>query len=241
MSCIMPTRDRRPFVRLTLELFARQSYVNRELLIIDDGADSVADLISGHPNVKHIRLNRRTSVGDKRNLGCETASGDIIVHWDDDDWYSATRLERQAHALMCNDGDVIALAMRYILELPLLRFWRCLPQTHSRLHFRDLCPGTIAYWRKLWTRSSRYSSVSCGEDVHFLRSLPSRTRMRRLPEEEHFVCVRHDMNTWTLSLDWRRDPRGWAAIEQPNFIPEQDYRAYRELHAAMAPALRSRA
>ncbi|MBS1586159.1 MAG: glycosyltransferase family 2 protein [Bacteroidetes bacterium] len=27
-------------------------------------------------------------VGRKRNIACEESRGDIIVHWDDDDWYA---------------------------------------------------------------------------------------------------------------------------------------------------------
>ena len=44
VSCIMPTADRRRFVPLAIQNFLQQDYPNRELVILDDGQDSVADL-----------------------------------------------------------------------------------------------------------------------------------------------------------------------------------------------------
>ena len=42
VSCIMPTASRRRFVPLAIRYFLSQDYPNKELLILDDGDDSVA-------------------------------------------------------------------------------------------------------------------------------------------------------------------------------------------------------
>ena len=44
VSCIMPTADRRRFVPQAIRNFLAQDYAERELVILDDGADSIADL-----------------------------------------------------------------------------------------------------------------------------------------------------------------------------------------------------
>src|SRR5205823_462641 len=41
VSCIMPTYNRRPFLPLALDAFHNQDYLNKELLVIDDGTDPV--------------------------------------------------------------------------------------------------------------------------------------------------------------------------------------------------------
>ena len=81
VSCIMPTHDRRRFVPLALHYFLRQDYPHRELVVVDDGADPVADLIPDDPRIRYIRLNRRLSVGAKRNHAVRGARGELIAHW----------------------------------------------------------------------------------------------------------------------------------------------------------------
>ena len=47
VSCVMPTADRRRFVPQAIGYFLAQDYPNRELVIVDDGKESVEDLVSG--------------------------------------------------------------------------------------------------------------------------------------------------------------------------------------------------
>ena len=72
----MPTCDRRRFVSLAIQLFHEQQWPNRELIVVDDGSDPIGDLISA-PDVRYIRLPRRTSIGTKRNLACAEAPGEF--------------------------------------------------------------------------------------------------------------------------------------------------------------------
>src|ERR1035438_3066901 len=109
VSAIMPTYNRRDFVRQAIEYFNRQDYpaVARELIVVDDGEQSVADLATGVDNIRYFRLARRTSVGAKRNFACAQAHGDVIVHWDDDDWSAPHRISAQVGAL--GNADVCGL------------------------------------------------------------------------------------------------------------------------------------
>src|SRR5258708_38752741 len=87
-SCIMPTAHRRRFVPGAIARFLAQDWPARELIILDDGDDAVGDLAPEHPAIRYIRAPRHTSLGAKRNAACAAARGDIILHWDDDDWYA---------------------------------------------------------------------------------------------------------------------------------------------------------
>src|SRR5262249_23901876 len=92
VSCIMPTADRRKFVPKAISYFQAQDYPNKELIIIDDGAESAVDLVPNDPLIRYIRLYAKKTVGAKRNMACEEARGEIIAHWDDDDWMASWRL-----------------------------------------------------------------------------------------------------------------------------------------------------
>ena len=71
----MPTCDRRHFVGRAIRYFLEQDYPHRELLVVDDGADCVADLMPDDPRVRYIRWSERRTIGAKRNLACEQARG----------------------------------------------------------------------------------------------------------------------------------------------------------------------
>src|SRR3954447_10293322 len=95
VSCVMPTRNRRRFVRQAIWYFLRQDYPEKELLVVDDGEDGVSGLVPADDRPRHIRLDQRASLGAKRNLGCELARGELVAHFDDDDWIGPGRLDAQ--------------------------------------------------------------------------------------------------------------------------------------------------
>src|SRR5689334_4653100 len=109
VSCIMPTANRRVFIPRAVAYFFRQDYPERELLIIDDGSDPVEDLIPADARIRYIRTAPGMSLGAKRNFACEQARGDIIAHWDDDDWHAPRRLSTQVNALLEHDAEVCGL------------------------------------------------------------------------------------------------------------------------------------
>ena len=103
VSCIMPTRNRSRFILQAIHYFLRQDYTNLELVIVDDGDKCVGELIRpfvlNDERIRYIRLMERLSVGAKRNQACDQAAGEIIVHWDDDDWIAPWRVSYQIEQL----------------------------------------------------------------------------------------------------------------------------------------------
>ncbi len=110
VSCIMPTYNRRSFIGSAIQYFLRQDYANLELIIVDDGTDSIADLIpADHPSISYYRLEKKITLGAKLNMACSYAQGQIIVHWDDDDWYSPGRVTYQVHELDAANVDICGI------------------------------------------------------------------------------------------------------------------------------------
>src|SRR4051794_8567955 len=100
VTCIMPTRDRRRFVAQAIAYFQRQDYEPRELLVLDDGEDAVQDLMPADSRIRYVRLGEPWPLGRKRNHACELSRGELICHWDDDDWMAPDRVSRQAARLL---------------------------------------------------------------------------------------------------------------------------------------------
>ena len=74
VSCVMPTRDRRTFARQAIWYFLRQDYPSKELIVLDDGDDAIEDLTRGDERIRYVQLPGRSTVGAKRNLGCQLAA-----------------------------------------------------------------------------------------------------------------------------------------------------------------------
>ena len=104
VSCIMPTRNRRRFAVQAIWYFLRQDYPERELIVVDDGEETIEHVIPQDERIHYTRATR-LPLGEKRNLACQEAAGELIAHWDDDDWSSPDRLRRQVDAASRRRAD----------------------------------------------------------------------------------------------------------------------------------------
>ncbi|HEV2861671.1 MAG TPA: glycosyltransferase [Pyrinomonadaceae bacterium] len=236
VSCVMPTYNRRPFIPLALASFARQSYANAELLVVDDGEDSVSDLCEGVPRVRYFRMRRRATIGAKRNFALREARGEVVAHWDDDDWYAPDRLRYQVAPILAGEADLTGLIGDVVMELPGCRFWSVLPGLHASMFVGDVHGGTLAFGRTLVERGIRYPEANLAEDAALLRQALARgLRLSRLANDGRFVYVRHTRNAWGEFVPGNfLDPAGWRRIEPPREVSRETLEAYRAAAAHLA-------
>jgi cellulose synthase/poly-beta-1,6-N-acetylglucosamine synthase-like glycosyltransferase len=221
VSCIMPTRNRRPFMELTLRCFDAQDYESRELIIVDDGDDPIEDLVRDHPKVRYLRLEGRHSIGAKRNMACEAARGNVVVHWDDDDWYGPHRITAQVEPILSGEVQFTGVDARWILRLDRCEFWTVSPELHRRMFVGDIHGGTLAYARSLWERGPRFPDSNLAEDAYFLSQAMRRgARLIRVANDELFIYMRHTCNAWQFEAGRFLNSQGWLRIDPPNgFAP----------------------
>ena len=240
VTCIMPTRNRRRFVPLAITHFLRQDYEPRELIVVDDSDDSVADLMPQDARIRYVRLERRQTVGAKRNIACRLAKGDVIVHWDDDDWMADWRLTYQVARLLESGADLCGLDRLLFLDVAKGDGWQYVYPRGGRTNphpgpfpggegvtggkgARWLAGGTLCYRRELWARNP-FPDLDVGEDNRFVWSKEAK-RMVALPDNSFYVAMIHGGNTSpkrTTGSRWQRHPveplrkmlgRDWDAYE----------------------------
>ena len=228
VSCIMPTYERRRYVPQALQSFLQQDYPNRELIIVDDGRDAIGDLVQGFDNVRYFHVSR-TSIGAKRNFACNHAAGEIVAHWDDDDWYSTDRLRYQVAPILAGKADITGLENAFVLELPGGEFWTTDSKLHQRLFVGNVHGGTLVYRKELWTQGLRYPEVNLAEDAWLLAHATRQgKRLVRLSNPGVFIYVRHDRNAWRQFAPGRFiDPKGWQRIAPPPHFPVAALEFYR--------------
>lgn len=205
VSCLMPTCNRRTLVPKAIDYFLRQDYPNRELIVMDDGSDSVEHLIPSHPAIRYIRLNQRRSMGAKHNMCCDAAKGEIILHWDDDDWMSPQRISYQVQQLNAMGGPGLSGLSRLLFYEPCTR--RAWEYVYPASQTPWVAGGTFCYRKELW-QQKRFEDISEGADTRFvwgLRDVP----VRPLEDNRFYIATVHKTNTSPKRL---ADPR-WRPMQ----------------------------
>jgi glycosyltransferase involved in cell wall biosynthesis len=199
ITCIMPTADRRHLAARAIGYFQAQDYPNKELLILDDGEQSIADLVRDDDQIRCLRLDQKSPLGAKRNLACQEARGDIIVHWDDDDWMAGWRLSYQVRALIENNAAVCGLDKLYFYEPERDLAWQYVYPERSRFW---VAGATLCYLKSFW-RENPFPNINVGEDTRFVWTGDAR-RMIALADASFYVAMIHSGNT---SRKRTSDPR----------------------------------
>lgn len=172
---------RRAFAEAAVQCFRRQSYSERELVIVNDGISLFpADVPS---NVREVRVafSKERTLGDLRNIGLEHAKGELVIQWDDDDWHHPTRIEVQAK--QWKPGAAVLLRRQFRYSLP-----------SAKVLIFDAptgIDGTILHER---IPSARYPSLRKAEDTLFLKNFATRIVVDAPPSL--YLRLYHGNNTW---------------------------------------------
>ena len=218
VSCLMPTRDRPELVRFALGTFAQQGLPERELIVVDDGREPVERLVAGDPRVVYLRPPRALSIGAKRNLAAEAASGSYLAHWDDDDWYAGSRLATQLAVLQASTHSVVGAGSLHYWEPATGRAWSYVASHAAPGRWAH--DATLLLARSAW-ESHPYPDANHGLDVRWLAHLPPGSLL--VEEAPWYVGLIHEGNTsrkHTEKSCWTEVPRAEVEAVVGDALPE---------------------
>jgi len=120
VSIVTVTANRRRFFTHTIRNVGTQLHEGFEIewIIVEDGDESVADLIAHLGFVRYIRLVGKNSIGLKRNVANDAAKGDFILYFDDDNFAFPHRTRVSVNALgrsnllMAGSSDMLIFERR---------------------------------------------------------------------------------------------------------------------------------
>jgi glycosyltransferase involved in cell wall biosynthesis len=191
------TRNRSTWLLKAIEHFRLQTHVNRELLIVADG-DSVRDLIPESTQIRLIEVASPIEIGAKRNFGCERAAGEVIAHWDDDDYSAPGRLADQMERLASSGKAVTGYrTMRFTDGAD---WWL---YEGSPLY----ALGTSLCYRKDWWRKHPFPARNIGEDNEFVTAAAVRGELAVSEAGDLMHATIHPGNTSVRQLSgasWKR-------------------------------------
>lgn len=216
----MPTYNRRAFVPHSIRYFLRQDYTHKELIIIDDGTDSIEDLIPFSDNIRYFRLKQKITLGAKLNLACQYANGKIIANWDDDDWYAPRRLRYQIETMQHPGIEVCGINKLLYYGLQNQQAYQYIYPADQRIW---LLGSSLCFTKALW-QSNQFADIDVGMDGLFVWATAPE-RVKALEDYTFSVHMIHPHNVSPKKTDgswWYPHP-----VENLQKIMGADWEFYR--------------
>ncbi|MFN0105505.1 MAG: glycosyltransferase [Bryobacteraceae bacterium] len=236
ISCVMPTANRTAFALRAVDYFLRQDYPERELIIVDSGADDLSGQLPDGPRIRYLRVPSHLTIGAKRNFGCEQARGTLVAQWDDDDWHGPRRLSFQASALTGAAPEITGLSGGPIFDVATGKSWRVTKELDRQLFPGGVNPRTLLFPLSVWRTLAHYPDRNESEDGAFLRAaIDAGATLRRVANSGVFVYVRHDLTAWPFRCGHYLDAAGWRPAAKCA-IPPKDREFYTPPSGGMVPS-----
>jgi hypothetical protein len=196
VSVVCPTWNRREFLPYLLYIFQYQDYPadKRELIILDDSAQSNEDLIAmmvdpALANVRYVHSPERIDLGKKRNMLNDMADGEYILCFDDDDYYPPNKISAQVAAMQENNALFSGSDTIYIWYSHLDKIYR----THA-FGDRHALNGTFGYHRN-FLKNHRYEDTAIlAEEQAFLNNFTA--PVQQIDPRQAILCISHSANTY---------------------------------------------
>lgn len=202
VSCLMITGKTPHHYKLAqraIVCYLQQTYLSKELVIINTGKPlfnsggyaSLSSLeeakkinISALQTIREIHVKQeKQTLGELRNISMKEAKGDLLLQWDDDDWYSPERITFQVTNFV--PGKINILSRQYRLNL-LNGNWGLVDASGWPM---GGIVGTMLHERT----SQEYPPLSKGEDSAFIRQFHVHCQDN---PPEIYVRMYHGNNTW---------------------------------------------
>lgn len=189
VTCICPTMSSRAlWLAQAVRCFQDQTYPDLELIVVADDR-SAEDLLEGDGRVQLLVLPE--VVGVKRNFACSHAAGEIIVHWDDDDYSHPNRIAFQVARLQESGKAVTGFgSMRFT------------DGRQSWLYEEGglFGLGTSLCYRRAWWLQNRFEPWNVGQDEDFVSRAIRAGVMDSVPAGDLMHASIHAGNTSPRAL-----------------------------------------
>jgi glycosyltransferase involved in cell wall biosynthesis len=211
VSVVLTTRDRPRFLPIALECYRRQTYVNRELIVVDDGAEFPADpdLVDAAGG-RLVAMEPESMLGAKLNRGAAEAGGEFCQKMDDDDWYAPNFMETMIAALLKSWAIVCRPTSAFLAHFLFFDVARW----EVRESVGNNVPGaTILFSRDAWEESP-FRAVGNNEDNWFLRDqLDMGGTLVPVRALKTFLAVRHGGGGGNRGHTWTEQATGQIVEE----------------------------
>lgn len=207
VSILTPTtNNRKSFLLFASKCIQKQDYKNIIEWIIIDGTkegesdlEETIDLIKNKQNMPKIvfinqDVTRNNRIGSLRNILNKTAQGDILVNFDDDDYYPEKRISHAVSKLHTANKQLAVCSPMYMYEADLRILFK----------FKSFGPYhgvgcTMAYTKDYANKNKYDDEVGNAEEKMFTNHFQNEAV--QLDPKHTIIHTSHKANTYTLKRD----------------------------------------
>ncbi|MBM4356502.1 MAG: glycosyltransferase [Deltaproteobacteria bacterium] len=219
ISVVTPTYQRQGWHELLYCVFDAQDWEDKELVVVDDSPEPspfFSGLMDRRVVYRHAR--QRIPIGPKRDLLVRLARGEVIAHFDDDDYYAPDYLSWMHGELA--DHDAVKAGGFYIMSVlhDAFAYWDVVTEAphhfklapseplhpvpvkdysaEARARFHDNFLYGLGFsfmYRRTTAERCRFGDKHWGEDHEFLRAVDASGMSVRIVHDHagHLCCFRH--------------------------------------------------
>jgi hypothetical protein len=203
ISIVTPTYHRQKLMDIAFHNMLATDYPRdkMEWVIVEDGTDPALSarekIISFQLQVpelkiKYIPIEGKMTIGEKRNLGVEHTSHEIVLFMDDDDHYPHTSFRRRVAWLLCNDKKKIACCTTLALY-DLIHGVSAVNVPPFQLPLSQrISEATLTFQKSAW-RERSFSASSMAEGEHWIEGREQ--EVLEFPCQQIIVAFTHHGNS----------------------------------------------
>jgi glycosyltransferase involved in cell wall biosynthesis len=211
VTVLMPAYNAEPYIRDAIDSVLNQTFMDFELLIINDGSiDKTEDIIKDFADKRIVLVNKaHEGLSKALNTGIKRAKGKYIARFDADDICFAERLQKQVTFLDAHADHLITGSdAEYMIETGEFLFhFKCIAHTHdeiiSKLYF--YCPfihSSVMFRKDAVTMAGGYPEQAHQfEDYLLWIKLSNSGKLHNIPEP--LIKVRFNPSSVTIDERWR--------------------------------------
>lgn len=203
VSLVTPTYNRRDVFPIALynwnELSSKYPQGKIEWIICEDSDNedkSVKDMIPRGNNIHYFDISDggKKTIGWKRNFCADKASGEIIIHMDDDDFYPAESVISKVKILKSyENANIVGSSLIPLYNI--LNGWETIATDGTMA----LAEGSMAYFKTFWEKKGFDPECERGEFLSFLDGRLGETM--DIPYAFTIIAISHGQNSTLKRYD----------------------------------------
>jgi glycosyltransferase involved in cell wall biosynthesis len=209
ITCVTVTTGRCDKLKKAVACYLRQSYANKDLVIVSQGTSDQNATIRTHiaslgrPDISFFEARSDLNLGTMRNTSVELATGEVVCQWDDDDLYHPDRLMLQYNVLRSNSAMVATAYCDFLkyYETTGDLYW-CDWSGEPLAAHRYLC-GTVMFYKKMFGMFNSFypqhgAQCAVEEDLNVIYKLQTKGEIGQVWSGWHYIYVYHGQNVYNL-------------------------------------------
>ena len=206
ISILTPTANRRDLFKLAIYNFKNIDYPKEKIewIIIDDGTDSIRDMLPEDDRIKYYYLANKLKLGEKRNLCVSKSNYDYIAFMDDDDYYPSVSLKKRVSYLINSNKNCVFCSTIGCFDINKYASIINVPPHQLPFHHR-VSEATLCFKKKFWNdRCFKNDSIGA-EAMEFMEN--RELDCLEISWKDIIVSLLHSKNTSTR-IARMKEPNG---------------------------------